>query len=191
MNPLLDIKGEHTAITMILDAMKKLASDLRNGKFIDSYRIVQILDFLHTFNLNSHYEKLEKILYPALLGYNIPWTTETINHLISEHETAHTYLKEIDDRFDKYLSGNAQTVESLYASMMKYVRLEENHIKITDNVILPLCERIFDKNKLKSISSDFKKIQDQQVGHDKHMEYYKLLKVVYSESNVNRESAYS
>jgi hemerythrin-like domain-containing protein len=190
MNPTFDIKGEHYAITIILKAMKKLAFDMRNGKFIDSYRIIQIIDFLHTFTKHCHSEKEEKSLYPALLEYDIPWTIETINDLISEQKLAHTYINEIDNLFQEYLSGSVQIIDTLSLSMLKYVELEERHIKTVDNVVLPLCERVFDAEKLKSVSLDFKKIQDQNVGHIKHLEYYKLLAMLYAENDVISESIY-
>jgi len=190
MNPTFDIKGEHAAITVILNEMKKLALDMRIGKFIDSYRIVQILDFLHTFTENCHYEKVEKSLYPALLDHNIPWTTDVINHLISEHKVAHNYINEIDHLFHEYLSGNTQILHSLSLNMLKYVELEKNHIKIVENVVLPLCERIFNSDKLKSIAIDFKNIQNHNVGHLKYQEYYKLLAMLKAENAVFSENVY-
>ena len=190
MNPITDIKGEHTAIKIILAAMKKLAHDMRTGKFIDSYRIVQIIDFLHTFTEHCHYEKEEKCLYPALLGYDIPWTADTINHLVSEHNQAQVYINEIDILFQDYLSGNAQILNTLSLTMLRYVALEERHIKTVENVVLPLCERVFDETKLRSVSFHLKKIQDQNVGHLKHEEYYKLLSMLYSENEVNSEEVY-
>lgn len=190
MNPTIDIKGEHASITIILDAMKKLAVDMRIGKFIDSYRIVQIFDFLHTFNENCHNEKEEKCLYPALLGYDIPWTADTVSHLVSEHKLAQNFIKEIDTLFQEYLSGNTQIIDNLALSMLRYVELESKHIKVVDNVVLPLCEKIFDAKKRNSISFDFKKIQDRNVGHLKYQEYYKLLQMLNSENDVISESVH-
>jgi hemerythrin-like domain-containing protein len=188
MNPTTDIKGEHTAITIILEAMKKLARDLRQGKFVDSYRIVQILDFLNTFAVHNHYAKEEKCLYPAMLECEIGWTADTITHLLNEHELAQEYISEIDRLFQEYLSGNAQVADALSVCMLNYVHLEERHIKIVNNVILPLCDIIFSVSQLTSISADLKKIQDRTVGHLKHQEYYQLLSMLYSESGVLSES---
>ena len=190
MNLTTDIKVEHVALTIILDAMKKLAIDMRIGKFIDSYRIVQILDFLHAYTENCHYEKEEKCLYPALLEYDIPWTADTINHLVNEHKLAHIYINEMDRLFQEYLSGNVQVIENLSFSMINYVDIEEKHIKIVDNVVLPLCEKIFDADKLKSVSIELKKIQDQNLGHLKHLEYYNLLTMLFAENEVITESVY-
>ena len=186
MNPTIDLKGDHAAITIILDAMKRMVRDIRLGKFIDSYKIVQIVDFLHTFNENCHYEKEEKMLFPALLESNISWTVDTINHLVSEHKLARIYIKEIEDKFDKYLSGNNQILDSLCDSMIQYVKIEEYHIRIVDNVLLPLCDRIFDKNMLLALSAEFKNIQDRNIGHLKYLEFYKLLRMLYlSETNLS------
>jgi hemerythrin-like domain-containing protein len=190
MHPTLDIKGEHASTSIILDTMKKLAVDMCLGKFIDSYRIVQIIGFLHTLNQHSHYEKEEKCLYPALLGYDVPWTADTINHLISEHKLAQTYITEIDTLFEEYLSGNSQITNKLALCMINYVEHEKRHIKILDNVVLPLCEKLFDKSKLKSVSSDFKKLQDQNVGHLNRQEYRKLLSMLNAENEIPSERVY-
>ncbi len=190
MNPAFVIKSEHTAISIILDAMKKMALDIRKGKHIDSYRIVQIFDFLHTFNKDCHYEKEEKCLFPALLEFNIPWTFETINHLTGENKIARAYLKEIDALFEAYLSGNAEALVSLSVRMIEYVELERKHIKTVDGVVLPLCEKVFDAKKRLSVSVEFKKIQDHYLGHEKYLEYYRLLAKISAEKDVSRESAY-
>lgn len=190
MNPTFDIKAEHAAITIILDAMKKMAVDIRSGRHIDSYRIVQILDFLHTFSENCHYEKEEKILYPALLDFDVPWTVEPINHLVSEHKIAIQYMKEIDELFEAYLSGNAQALDSLPLILVKYAESERNHIRTVDAVLLPLCEKIFDNKKQSAIALKFKEIQDRSVGHEKHLEYFRLLSKLFAEKEVISESVY-
>jgi hemerythrin-like domain-containing protein len=190
MSPTFDIKGEHAAITIILRAMKKMASDMRQGRFIDSYRIVQILDFLHTYTENCHYEKEEKCLFPALLAYNVPWTVETLDHLSQENAKAHVHINEIDALFEEYLTGNSLVINKLAHSMITYAELEENHIKIIDNVVLPLCDKLFDSKKLKSISAEFRKIQDKHVSQQKYLEYYKLLAMLYAENDVMNESVY-
>lgn len=190
MNPTFDIRGEHAAMKIILNEMRKLSLDMRIGKFIDSYRIVQILDFLHTFTGNCHYEKEEKCLYPALLDHDIPWTADTINHLVGEHKTAHKYIHEIDMLFQEYLSGNTTVVQNLSSSILKYVELETNHIRVMENVVLPLCDRIFDPKKLNSMAADFKKIQNQNVGRLKYQEFYKLLAMLKAENEVLAERTY-
>lgn len=190
MNPTTDLKGEHTAILIILEAMKKMALDIRKGRFIDSYRIVQIIDFLHTFNENCHFEKEEKKLFPALIDCNIPWTLDIINHLVTENERARIYIKDIDNKFEEYLSGDTQILDSLCVSMIQYVEIEEYHIRIVDNVILPLCERIFDKQMMQTLSSEFKNIQNRNAGSFKKPDYYKLMSMLNVEDAIHSEIVY-
>jgi len=64
------------------------------------------------------------------------------------------------------------------------VALEEQHMRIEDTVILPLCEKHLGVSRLQSISVDFREIQDEQVGHTRHLEYYSLLNQLYSENNL-------
>lgn len=189
MNPTFDIKDEHVAISILLDAMKKLALDMRIVKFIDSYRIVQILDFIHIYTEHCHYEKEERCIYPALLEADIPWTLDTINLLADDHKLAQIYINEIDTYFQEYLSGNAQIIDSLSLSMIKYVEIGKRHIKIVDTVLLPLCDRVFDSDKLKAIAKDMKKIHNQHVSEQQ--EYYKFLEIVYAGNKIINEKIHS
>lgn len=185
MNPTFDLKGEHDAMAIILADMKKHANDIRMSIYVDLYRIGQIIDFLRNFNDHCHHEKEEKVLFPALARFDIPWSVDTINHLINEHRSAHHILNEIEERMREYLTGHSRSLESLASSMIKYVCLEENHIKTENDVLLPLSHKVLDKQKQISISMDFKRIQDYHVGQPKHLEYYLLLAKIYSESKVS------
>jgi hemerythrin-like domain-containing protein len=182
MNPTFDLKREHDAMDIVLAAMKKLAHNIREGIHVDLFRIGQILEFLKIYNHKSHHEKEETILFPAILECDIPWTAETINILTNEHLLARHYMNETDYFLHEHLSGNNNAFESLASSMFNYITLEENHIRIENNILLPLADRIFDKKKQETLCMDFKTIQDQEVGHNKNLEYYKLLQKLYSET---------
>jgi hypothetical protein len=56
--------------------------------------------------------------------------------------------------------------------------------------LLPLCDRIFDKQKLLELSAEFKNIQDLNVGSLKHLEYYKLLSMLHVENDMESEKVY-
>jgi hemerythrin-like domain-containing protein len=185
MNPTFDLKREHDAMAIVLSAMKKLANDIRENNYVDLFRISQIIEFLRTYNDQSHHEKEETILFPAILECNIPWTIDTINILTNEHLIARHYLNEIDHNLHEHLEGHSQALESLASSMLNYITLEDNHIKIENNILLPLADRVFNKKKQETICLDFKHIQDHKVGHNKHLEYYILLTKLYSENKVS------
>ena len=58
MIPTSDIRGEHSAMKIILHSMKKLAYDMRVSITApDLSRIGQIADFLTIFTIHCHYEK--------------------------------------------------------------------------------------------------------------------------------------
>jgi hemerythrin-like domain-containing protein len=68
--------------------------------------------------------------------------------------------------------------------MIKYVVLEENHIKIENEVILPLSQKVLSNKTQATISLNFRKIQGHCIGQFKNLEYYILLTKFYSESKV-------
>lgn len=182
MNPIFDLKAEHDAMAIILFAMKKCAVEMRHNRQVDLFRIGQIIDFLRTYNDNCHHQKEEKYLFPAILEYDIPWTEDTIYHLVKEHQVAHGYLNDIEEKMHDFLSGRTQNFDELAHSMLQYIMLEENHIKTENEVLLPLAEKYFDKQKKDSVTLKFKNIQNLQVGHLKHLEFYLLLSKLYAEN---------
>jgi hemerythrin-like domain-containing protein len=184
MNPTIDLKGEHDAMAIILAAMKKRAVDIRKGNYVDLFRIGQIIEFLRTYNDHCHHEKEERILFPALLECDIPWTSDTIKHLVNEHYSARICLNEIEDELRNYLACHSRTLDCLSSSMIKYVELEENHIKIENEVMLPLSQKVLSIKTQETISLNFRKIQNHHILHSKNLEYYILLTKLYSETKV-------
>jgi len=186
MNPTFDLKGEHDAIIIILAAMKKIASDILDRKHFDLFRIAQIVDFLKTYINRAHHDKEEEILFPALIECDAPWITDTIHLLMDEHIIAGGYMKAIDSNLREYIDGRAYALESMASGMLNYVSLEENHIKVENQALLPLADRYLNKTKLECISLDFKHIQKREIGQFQHLEYYILLRKLYAETAVTR-----
>jgi len=81
-----------------------------------------------------------------------------------------------------YLAGRTHNLDTLSTIMIHYITLEENHIKTENEILLPLVEKYFDKQKLMSVTMNFKNIQSQYVGHLKHLEFYILLTKLYAEN---------
>jgi len=190
MNPIFDLRGEHEAVTIILSAMKKIASDIHKNNSVDLFRIGQIIEFLRTYNHNCHHEKEEKIFFPALLECNIPWTKDAISHLVNEHSVLRKNLSEIDITLQEYLSGRIRSLNSMATCLIKYISLSENHTYTENHVLMPLAEKTLSKNKQEIIFSDFRLIQDNKLGHTKHLEYYILLTKLYSDTNISYANSF-
>ena len=183
MYPASDIRGEHSAMKIILLSMKKLVFDIHVSiNAPDFFRFDQIVDFLAIFTVRCHYEKEEKGLFAALLELEIPHVTKTIHHLIAEHNLARGYILELGDNIGKYLSGQYVPFLSISKKLSDFIALEEQHMRIEDSIVLPQCEKLLSETKLRTISHEFRVIQDIQVGHAKHFEFYTLLNKLYAEN---------
>lgn len=181
MNPSIDIQSEHVAMSIILDAMERRANEILKDGTVDYFRIGQILDFLHNYTDNLHYAKEERILFPAVMDVTKPWISRTINNLIHEHAKARDYIREIDTLLHDCLSGNPDALQYLGSVMLRYVELEKNHIKVEDDVVMPLFKRLMDTNKLEGFKFDFKEIPDKKIDQLKYLEYYRLINILSTE----------
>lgn len=181
MNPTYDLRGEHSAMKIILNSMKKLINDLKSSNTPDVLRISQIVEFLKIYTFNCHYEKEEKGLFAALLQLDKPQLTKTINRLIAEHAIARSYIDEFVVNLNKFQNGQYVSLSNVSKSFSDFVALEEQHMHIEDTVIIPWSERFLSESSLRTVAADIKLIQDEQVGSENHFEFYKLLNQLYSE----------
>jgi len=183
MNPTSDLRGEHSAMQIILQAMKRLVNDIReNINHPDVFKIRQIGDFLANYTIQCHYEKEEKGHFAALLEMDIPYLTRIINHLTSEHAIGREYIRVLNDNIGRYLAGQYVSFASIAANLLDFVELEQQHMRTEDTLIFPICDKLLIDSRLISISSDFRIIQDEQIGRAKYVEYYQLLNQLYAEN---------
>lgn len=183
MYPASDLKGEHSAMKIILLSMKKLVFDIRESiNAPDLFRMGQIVDFLTIYTVRCHDEKEEIGLFTALLELDIPHVTKTIHHLIAEHNLARGYIVELGGNIEKYLGGQYVPFLSISKNIAEFIALEEQHMRTEDSIVLPQCEKLLSETKLRTISNEFRVIQEIQVGHAKHFEFYTLLNKLYAEN---------
>jgi hemerythrin-like domain-containing protein len=182
MNPSINIQSDHVAMSIILDAMENRAHEILKNGNVDYFRIGQILDFLHNYTDNLHYAKEEKILFPAVMDVTKPWISKIINNLVYEHELAREYIKEIDKLLHSCLDGNTDSLRDLASGMLKYVELEKNHIKVEDEVVMPLFKRLLETNKLDGFKFEFKDLPDKKIDQLKYLEYYRLINILSTEN---------
>ena len=182
MHPTDDLRGEHTAMKIILHSIKKLILELQSSDSPDLFRISQIVEFLKIYTINCHYEKEEKGLFAALLELEQPHLTKTIEQLIADHSIARRYIEELISNLNKYLIGQYLSIKNISNSFSDFVALEEQHMRVEDTVIIPYSERLLTESRLHTIASDIKLIQDEQVGSENHFEFYKFLNQLYLEN---------
>lgn len=182
MNTSIDIQSDHVAMSIVLDAMEKRAHEILNNGNVDFFRIGQILDFLHNYTDNLHYAKEERILFPSVLDENKPWLAKTIDKLIHEHALAREYITEIDKNLRVCLAGDTDALIDLASFMLKYVKLETNHIKVEDEIVMPLFKRLINTNKLTDFNFEFKQIPTEKIDHLKYLEYYRLINILSAEN---------
>jgi hemerythrin-like domain-containing protein len=182
MNPSIDIQSDHVAMSIVLDAMEKRAHEILKTDNVDYFRIGQILDFLHNYTDNLHYAKEERILFPAVADVSKPWITKIINKLIVEHALARNYIIEIDRQLRACLDGDSDALQVLASFILKYVELEKNHIKVEDEIVMPLFKRLMNTNKLDGFKFEFKQMPSEKIDHLKYLEYYRLINILSTEN---------
>jgi len=169
-------------MSIILYSMEQRANDILKNGNVDYFRIGQILDFLHNYTDNLHYAKEERILFPAVAQSGKPLIAKIIKKLIHEHTLARDYIKAIELHLNNCLSGNTSSLQDLASVMLKYVELEKQHIKIEDEIVMPLFKKLQDSDKMGGFKFEFRDIPEKKIDQLKYLEYYRLINILSTEN---------
>jgi hemerythrin-like domain-containing protein len=106
MNPTSDLRSEHSAMQIILLAMKRLVYNIRVSINVpDIFRIRQIIDFLSIYTVHCHYEREGKGPFVELLELDIRQVAKPIHHLMTEHKFVQVYVETLNENIKICSSG--------------------------------------------------------------------------------------
>jgi hemerythrin-like domain-containing protein len=120
MNPTSDLRSEHSAMQIILLAMKRLVYDIRVSINVpDIFRIRQIIDFLSIYTVHCHYECEGKGPFAALLELDIRQVAKPIHHLMTTHRLVQVYVETLNENIKIYFSGQYVSFSSGNMEILK------------------------------------------------------------------------
>jgi hemerythrin-like domain-containing protein len=155
------LKDEHRLIERVLTALQTAASRLSQGAEISPTFFINAALFIKNFADGSHHCKEEDILFAAMSESGVPSEGGPIGVMLSEHEQARAFTREMKEAAQKWQAGDSSARTAVVHNALGYVSLLRVHIHKEDNILFPMADRLIPPDRQAIVNTDF-----EHIGHD-------------------------
>lgn len=181
------IREEHRALSAVTQSFRILARDVRDRGHVPDYELfTMILDYIEGFSDRLHHPKEDEYLFAALRrrGVGAPEALEVLEVLERDHARGDELTHDLRFLLARCRVGGAAALEGFAAAVEEYVEFYWRHMRLEEDVILPLAERILTEADWEPIDAAFRANEDPLFGDRPRAEFRKLLQLI-----VNRAPA--
>ena len=177
------ILDEHRALSAMLRSILLLLSEHRRRNTLPDFSVLRaMLFYVDEFPERLHHTKESKLLFPKVRAR----TTEAdavLDRLERDHrrgERAIRYLEHDMLGFEMMGEGpeGAQRREQFERSMKQYVQFYLDHMRLEEDVVLPLAEKLLTAEDWAEIDAAFTKNRDPLTGHEPDNAYRPLFRKI-------------
>ena len=177
------ILDEHRALSAMLRSILLLLSEHRRRDTLPDFSVLRaMLFYVDEFPERLHHTKESKLLFPKVRAR----TTEAdavLDRLERDHrrgERAIRYLEHDMLGFEMMGEGpeGAQRREQFERSMKQYVQFYLDHMRLEEDVVLPLAEKLLTAEDWAEIDAAFTKNRDPLTGHEPDNAYRPLFRKI-------------
>ena len=175
MNTIKELKNEHEAVLLTIRILDQITNQFKAGLTVEIKHLDQILEFLAVFVDKCHHSKEEKVLFPAMEEAGIPREGGPIGAMLYEHEQGRRLVQGLRNGVEGYRVGQENSINEIIENAQNYGQLLTAHIDKENNVLYVMAERVLSAEKMVEIEEAFIKIEELEVGPDKHEEFHATL----------------
>ncbi|TGE38720.1 hemerythrin [Desulfosporosinus fructosivorans] len=180
MTVIKELKNEHEAVLLTIRIIDQITSLLKSGQTVELIHLDQILEFLAVFVDKCHHSKEEKVLFPAMEAAGIPREGGPIATMLYEHEQGRSLVQGLRSGVEGYRVGKESSISEIIKNAHKYGKLLTSHIDKENNVLYVMAERVLSAEKMVAMEAEFTRIEENEVGPNKHEEFHATLHALKS-----------
>lgn len=139
------IMNEHATLETLLRSVLELLERHRTANSIPEFEALRaMLFYLDEFPEKQHHRKESEILFPKLRA-RTPLSRELLDQLDYEHERGGRKIRDVEHAMLAFEMMGAPRRGAFEFSMKDYVNFYLAHMRLEEQVILPLAERVLTK----------------------------------------------
>jgi hemerythrin-like domain-containing protein len=177
------ICDEHRALSAMLRSILLLLSEHRRRNTLPDFSVLRaMLFYVDEFPERLHHTKESKLLFPKVRA-RTKEADAVLDRLERDHlrgEKAIRYLEHDLLGFEMMGEGpeGAQRREQFERSMKQYVEFYLDHMRVEEDVVLPLAEKLLTAEDWAEIDAAFTTNRDPLTGHEPDNAYRPLFKKI-------------
>jgi len=178
------IREEHRSLSAVSQSLRTLAREARDRKRAPDLELFTlILDYIESFLDRFHHPKEDEYLFAALRRK----TTEargTLDVLEGEHACGGELTRNLRVLLSRCRVGGPAAIEAFVVSVEAYVEFHWRHMRLEEEVILPLAERTLAEEDWQLIDAAFRANGDSIFGARPRAEFRKLFELIVNRAPV-------
>ncbi|HSL51394.1 MAG TPA: hemerythrin domain-containing protein [Candidatus Deferrimicrobiaceae bacterium] len=172
------IREEHRSLSAVTRSLRTLARDARDrGRAPDYELFTLILDYIEGFSDRLHHPKEDEYLFAALRRRGAA-ANEALDVLERDHARGDELTRDLRYLLSRCRVGGAGAVEAFAAAVEEYVDFYWRHMRLEEDVVLPLAERTLTEADWQPIDAAFRANEDPLFGARPREEFQKLFQLI-------------
>jgi len=172
------IREEHRSLSAVTRSLRTLARDARDrGRAPDYELFTLILDYIEGFSDRLHHPKEDEYLFAALRRRGAA-ANEALDVLERDHARGDELTRDLRYFLSRCRVGGAAALEAFAAAVEEYVDFYWRHMRLEEDVVLPLAERTLTEADWQPIDAAFRANEDPLFGSRPREEFRKLFQLI-------------
>lgn len=166
-----DLVEEHLSISLGLDILEKMVSEIRLCGTSDTKDAADLSNFFRVFVDKCHHKKEEDYLFPAMERAGIPNRGGPIAQMLSEHREGREYVS----LMAASIQGHTLQSDKFAQAAEGYVALMRAHIREEDTVLFPEGNKMLPLDIQKHLLEQFDLFEEEVMGEGVHEKLHETL----------------
>jgi hemerythrin-like domain-containing protein len=172
------IREEHRSLSAVTRSLRVLARDARDRGGAPDYQLFTlILDYVEGFSNRFHHPKEDACLFPALRLRSAE-ASEQLDILGGDHARGDELIRDLRYLLSRCRVGGAAAVETFAAAVEEYVDLQWRHVRLEEDVVMPLAENRLTQADWGPIDAAFQANDDPLFGARPREEFQRLFQLI-------------
>jgi hemerythrin-like domain-containing protein len=171
------IREEHRSLSAVIQTLGLLAREARAGRKPDYELFTLVLDYIEGFSDRLHHPKEDEYLFTALRRRTTD-ASEALDVLEIDHARGDEMLRDLRYLLSRCRVGGPEAVDTFAAAVDEYVDFHWRHMRLEEDVILPLAERWLTAADWEPIDAEFQANEDPLFGARPREEFRRLFGLI-------------
>ncbi len=168
------LKHEHKIIDLMLGAVRRELTELREVGSFDFQKLMKILDFGKNFVDRCHHAKEEHYLFLKLEEKGQPEDRGLLADLLAEHRQGREHMTAMVQALPQAKGGEQKALQEVAAHLKAYMDLLSDHIIKEDDFLFPLADRLLNKEEQEALAEAFEHYEAEEMGPGVHEKYHAM-----------------
>lgn len=163
-----ELHEEHVGVSRSLQVLDAMSGHVKAGEQLPAEHFSDILEYVRVFVDACHHGKEEQVLFPAMIGAQLPGAEEIVSDLLVEHVQGRDLVARITDASGRHTAGDSAANGELVEAIAQYSKLIHGHIRREENDCFVVANHGLSAEAQEKLNEDYERIEQEVIGEGRH-----------------------